>query len=83
MWTLPRRGETNEFVQGWRLISPTSSITLNVRTGSGADENPIPRLRLLLRVKRTKSARKPTSASECRLLGDKRTWLVRGCQDRS
>jgi len=32
--TLPHRGEMDQFVQGRRLLSPTSSITLDVAFGS-------------------------------------------------
>ncbi len=57
--------------------------SVNARSGSGPDENPGPRLRPLLRVKQTFSLEKETSIFECLHSGEERTWLVRGCQDRS
>jgi len=51
--TLSHRGETNQFVQGWRLLSPTSSITRNVRFGLEADIQRPSHLRLLSGVKQT------------------------------
>ena len=43
-----------------------------------ADENRITRFRPLVEIQWTKSTRKRTSASECRLLGDKRTCWQHG-----
>ena len=45
------------------------AVAVDFRFESGADENPAPRLRLLLRVKQTFFAEKQTSNFWCRLSG--------------
>jgi hypothetical protein len=61
---VPRVFDTDHFARRFLdLIVPTERVQLGVKNGgfgSGADENPTPRLRLPLRAKRTFSAEKQT-----------------------
>ncbi len=65
---------TKRFISTSRRIRENHiSSAVFTQARSGADENPVPRLRLLLRAKQTFSAEKQTSNFRCLDLGAKRT----------
>lgn len=63
--TLPHRGKTNQFVQGWRLLSPTSRIHPDVDSRLQA-EGDIPAGLLSVRIAPTTGTNRIYCSLICR-----------------